>query len=117
MLQWLKNAFAVDSPGPLTPSDAEREVVDWLAAAIVRRRLQTPAILLLESSAPLNFLASQLLVLAAPAAELFVHQGRYEALQTLLERRGSVDYICRRIEALADPPRSLLSSEPGHRAT
>jgi hypothetical protein len=101
MPAWLRNAFAIEPPGPAVPTDEEREVVERLAAAIVRRGMTSPALLLLESSRPLNFLGSQLLLFLGPVADLVLRGPGHRILQQFLERRGSVEYICRRIETLA----------------
>lgn len=101
MFRWLKHAFAVEPPGPLTPTDDERRVLDRLAGEVARRGLAMPALLVLECSRPLNFVASQFLVFIAPFAELIFNPADYRTLRGLLERRGSVEYICRRIEESA----------------
>ena len=98
MVSWLKHAFAVDPPGPSVPTDDEKRVVERLAGEIVRRGLTAPALLFLESSRPLNFLGSQVLVFCAPFAEVFFKAADYRTLTGFLERRGSVEYACRRIE-------------------
>ena len=100
MVRWLKHAFAVDPSGPAEPTEDEKRVVDRLAGEIVRRGLTAPALLFLESSRPLNFIGSQLLVFFAPFAELIFKPADYRALTGFLEHRGSVEYTCRRIEAL-----------------
>lgn len=97
---WLRRAFALDPPGAAQPTAAEREIVERLAAAIVRRGMSGPALLLLESSRPLNFLGSQLLLFLGPMADLVLRGPGHRVFQQFLERRGSVEYICQRIEAL-----------------
>ncbi|MBU0637230.1 MAG: hypothetical protein KKB50_00040 [Planctomycetes bacterium] len=103
MRDWLKNAFAVEPPEPASPSLAEQQLVDRLSAAIVRRHLTTPALLLGECSRPFHFVGSQLLICAAPLAEVVFCRDSYRVFARFLERRGSIAYICRRIEALARP--------------
>ena len=100
MASWFKHAFAVDPPGPALPTDDEKRVVERLATEVVRRGLTAPALLFLESSRPLNYLGSQLLVFFAPFAELVFKPADYRTLTGFLEHRGSVEYTCRRIEAL-----------------
>lgn len=100
MVKWLKHAFAVDPPGPVTPTEDQKRVVERLASEVVRRGLTAPALLFLESSRPLNYIGSQLLVFCAPFAEIIFKPADYRALTTFLEHRGSVEYTCRRIEAL-----------------
>ena len=91
MVKWLKHAFAVDPPGPATPTEDQKRVVDRLAGEIVRRGLTAPALLFLESSRPLNYLGSQLLVFCAPFAEIIFKPADYRALTTFLEHRGFDD--------------------------
>lgn len=103
MIQWLKRAFAVETPGAAAPSEIEARLVQRLAGEIVRRGLATPALLALESSRPLSFLGSQLLTFAAPLGELVVAPSDYQALTRLLERRDGVDWLAR---AIADAAKS-----------
>ena len=93
-MHWLRHAFAVDPPGPAEPTDAERPVVDRVCAEISRRRMTTPALLLLESSRPLGFLASQAMHLFTPALSVLTDTGEYERFAAFLSRRGSIDWIC-----------------------
>jgi hypothetical protein len=97
---WLKHAFAVESADQLRPSDEEAALVDRLAQAVVRRGMATPAILALECSRNLNFIASQVLVFFAPVARLIFNRGEYTLFTGFLERRGSIEYLCDRIEEL-----------------
>lgn len=103
MPAWLKHAFAVDPPGPAKPSEQEAALIDRLARAVARRGMETPAIVALECSQNLNFLASQALVFFAPILQLIFNRTEYETVIRFLERRGSIEYITRRIEAVADP--------------
>jgi hypothetical protein len=95
---WFKHAFAVDPPGPATPDELERDLIDRLCREIVRRRLTTPALVFLETSHPLNYIGSQFMLFFAPVVELIVAREKYRTLVGFLERRGSIEYICQRIE-------------------
>jgi hypothetical protein len=95
---WLKHAFEVDPPGPAEPSAEERDLIDRLARAVVRRGMTTPAILALECSRNLNFIASQVLVFFAPLVKLIFNRREYSIFTGFLERRGSIPYLCDRIE-------------------
>ena len=99
MTSWLKHAFEVDPPGPAEPSAEERDLIDRLARAVVRRGLTSPALIFLECGRPLNFLASQFMVFFAPIVTTIFRGQEYPILAQFLDRRGSVEYICRRIEA------------------
>ncbi len=102
MPAWLKHAFAVDPSGPTTPSDAEAALVERMARWVVRRGLATPAIMALDCSHNLNFLASQAMVFFAPIVQIIFSGREYGVFTGFLERRGSIEYMCRRIEALND---------------
>ena len=111
-MRWLKHAFAVDADGPAEPTDTQRAIVDRICREVVRRRISTPALLFLEANRPLNYLGSQVMHFFAPLATVLLDKGSYQAFATFLEHRGSIEYLCRRIEALeaesdrkgADPP-------------
>lgn len=78
-------------------SDEERALLDGLADGLARRRLGTVAILFLDSAKPLGFVASQLLHAFHP-----ILGGRsLERVARLLERRGAVELLIRRLEARA----------------
>jgi hypothetical protein len=94
----LKHAFAVEPSGPAEPTPEQRAIVDRLCREIVRRHLTAPALLYLEVSRPLNYLGSQAMHFFRPiVAALFDTRG-YEQFACFLERRGSVDYLCARLE-------------------
>ncbi|MCL4209520.1 MAG: hypothetical protein HRU76_11520 [Phycisphaeraceae bacterium] len=100
MKRWFRHAFAVDKPGPAEPSDAEREVVDKVCAQIVKRHLTTPSLIFLEMSRPLNYIGSQTMHFFAPFVWAVTDPRGFETFAGFLERRGSIEYICRRIEAM-----------------
>ena len=102
MRGWLKHAFAVEVDGSTEPSRQEAALVDRLARGVVRRGLAAPAILLLDCSHNLNFVASQALVFFAPIMRIIFNARDYGLMTAFLERRGSIEYICRRIEAFRE---------------
>ena len=81
------------------PED-ERALVERLATAVVDRRLETPTILLLESTKPLAFLGSQTLHFFEPMVSTFVDRPEYSVATRLLEDRDKVEVLLNRIEAL-----------------
>ena len=93
-----KRAFAVDSDKPLEPTDPQRAIVDRVAKEIARRRLTTPALVFLEMSRPLNFVAAHAMHFLQPIAAIVLDTQSYQQFAEFLEHRGSVDYLCRRIE-------------------
>lgn len=103
MKEWLKHAFHVDPPGPAEPTEEQAEVVDWVCRQIVKRHLTTPALAALEMSRPMNFIGSQALRFLQPFVSAILskhgHAG-YAHFAAYLERRGSLEFMCRRIEDL-----------------
>ena len=99
-MQWLKHAFAVDQPGPAEPSEDQRALVDDLCREIVRRGMTAPALIFLEMSRPLNYIGAQALHFFAPMISAVTKSDGHRKLAVYLERRGSIDFLCRRIEEL-----------------
>ena len=98
---WLKHAFAVEPAGPVQPTDAQRAVIDRVCRAVVARGLATPALIFLESVRPLNYVSSQTLHFFQPVLSVVADQAACRDLADFLEHRGSVDYLCQRIEELS----------------
>ena len=105
MASWLRNAFAIDAAGDATPTAEEAALADRLAGAIARRGLSSPAIMALECSRNLNFIASQTLVFLAPILTILFNRREYALVTQFLERRGCVEYLCKRIELMTDDPK------------
>lgn len=103
-IDWLKHAFAIEPEGPVEPTEAQRVVVERLCEQVVARGLATPALVFLESVRPLNFVTSQMLQFFAPILSAVGDREACQSLADFLEHRGSVDYLCRRIEELAKKP-------------
>jgi len=99
-VKWLKHAFAVDPPGPAEPTEEQRAAVDKICREIVRRHLTTPALLFLEMSRPLNYIGSQTMHFFQPLIGVLTDSKGPEHFALFLEKRGSIEYICRRIEDL-----------------
>jgi hypothetical protein len=71
---------------------------DWL----VERRLETPAILFLESVRPLSFVGAQGMYFLEPFARAIFNVKDYERLARMLERRSNLEVLVRTIEDAAD---------------
>jgi hypothetical protein len=77
--------------------------------------MTTPAILFLETVRPLNFVSSQVLQFFRPVLSVVADPAACRELAEFLEHRGSIDYLCRRIEELAGrPPGETRSSDQNH---
>jgi hypothetical protein len=102
----LKHAFAIDPPGPAVPTAEQRSAIDAICREVVRRRMVTPAIVILEMARPLNFVGAQTLhffspFLSAVGGLAGTHVGElHKHLAEFLEHRGSIDYIVAQLEEL-----------------
>jgi hypothetical protein len=99
-VSWLKHAFAIDSPGEINPNETQRALVEKICSEVVRRRLTAPALFTLEMSRPLNYISAQFLHFLQPFVTVIADKNEYENLTLFLEQRGSLEYVCRRLEAL-----------------
>lgn len=83
-------------------SEEERELLDKLADGIVKRRLTPAAIFFLESMKPMGFVGSQVLIFFRPIIQaIWSSPTTYDQLARILEHRGSIELLLRRIEARA----------------
>ncbi|HEY3245918.1 MAG TPA: hypothetical protein VGM03_21460 [Phycisphaerae bacterium] len=112
MRNWLRHAFAVEPPGPAEPDDAERAAVDRIVLEIGRRGLITPALLFLETGRNLNYVGAALLHYVGPFATALLNPQHYQAFATFLERRGSIDYLCGRLESWRAEPDAPEAPRP-----
>ncbi len=99
-MTWIKNAFAVDPPGPAIPTEPQRKVVDRVCLEIVRRHMSTPGLIFLETFRPLSYVGSQVLHFFQPIVSAVLRGEGYQHFTDFLEQRGSIDYLCERIEKL-----------------
>jgi hypothetical protein len=97
---WWKHAFAIEPDGPIEPTEAQRAILERLCRLVVARGMATPALVFLETVRPLNYVSSQVLQFFNPVLTLVADPAACRDLAEFLEHRGSVDYLCRRIEEL-----------------
>ena len=97
-MKWLKHAFAIDDSeiSELTPED--QELVRKLCEQIVRRGLSVPALFLLETFRPLNYLSSQAIHFFSPFLSAITESNSHNRFAAFLEKRNSVDYLCSELE-------------------
>jgi len=93
----------------LSPED--RGLIEALAARVVRMQLVVPAILFLESSKPLSFLGSQVMVFFEPFVTTFFTAEGYKRASRLMEDRANVELLIRRIEALESEAQEVRAQE------
>jgi hypothetical protein len=87
-------------PAPEGPArTAEDEaLLDRIALGVVRWGMSVPAVFLLESSKPLNFVGSQFLHFLSPIAHSLLDARELDRLAAMLERRDTVEELIVRIE-------------------
>jgi hypothetical protein len=90
----------VSEPETLAPED--QALFDKLAAWLVARRLETPAILFLETVRPLSFVGSQAMIFFEPFARALFAVKDYDRIARLMERRSNLELLVRTIEHAAD---------------
>lgn len=98
---WWANAFAVErtDSGGVEPNERQRVMLDRVCEEIVRRKLTTPALLFLEMSKPLNYVSAQALHFFHPIVAAVFNAEGYRQFAEYLEKRGSIEWMCRRLEA------------------
>ncbi len=95
--QWLKHAFSLqDGYEPLT--ERQLELLERIATFVVRRHMQVPALVVLESAKPLNYVGSQAMAFFEPMVRALFDAAEYGELRAILERRHSIETLIRKIE-------------------
>ena len=93
----LKHAFSLAGMDePLTGD--EEAVLDRIAQAIVRRRLQVMAVLTLESTKPLSYVGSQAMAFFEPVVQALFSATEYSDVRRILEHRQSMELLITKIE-------------------
>ncbi len=77
----------------------QEALIDRLADWIVRQRLVTPAMFLLEANKPFGFLGSQALWMLQPLLGPAIGHDRVAAWAQLLQSRDGVERLLARLEA------------------
>ena len=101
MFAWLQHAFAVEPSGPVEPSSAQAAAIDAVCREIARRGMALPAQMVLDSSAPLGFLAGQSLRFFEPFLTTVLDPVGVREFAGFLEKRGAVEYIAKRLDAMS----------------
>lgn len=101
----LRHAFAVTPEGQaLSPEDGA--LLERVADAVIRRGMAAPAMVLLESMGPMNFLGSQALHFFTPLLDVVFPQRDIERVALLLERRDTLSRLAAIIDRRADAHRT-----------
>lgn len=100
-------------PFEVTLTDEERDAwIERAAREVVRRRMEVPAVFMLEMHRPLSFLGSQALIVATPFLGALAGTDNVLKLSKLLEDSRNVERLVDRIEELAAESQSLAPGEP-----
>jgi hypothetical protein len=83
-------------------ADEDRALLARLAARIVEMRLETPAILTLETARPLSVVAGQAMLFLEPIAQMLFRFTDYRRIAALVERRDAIEALVQLIEQAAD---------------
>lgn len=86
---------------PLSEEETQKFVTD-VATAIVKRRLETPAVLFLEMHKPLSYIAGQGLIVAMPFLGPILGQDRIARFSRFLQGRDNLERLIQRIEDMAE---------------
>lgn len=97
------------------PAERRAELLGKMAKRIVDLRLTPVAIVMLESSKPLSFIGSQLMVFLQPIFTAVFPFRQYDEIAALLEDRKNVELFIQTIEKTEDDRRH--GSERDHQNT
>ena len=102
IIEQFKHAFAIGpQPGPAGEVRELPEFLERIAAGVVDRGLETPAVIALESVIPLNFLGSQVMYAVWPLVKMVADGVDFQEVATALEDRETLRELVMRIEELA----------------
>lgn len=86
-----------------------------LAKEIVDRSLTAPAVMFLESTKPLSFLGSQIMVFFSPFVKAFWDGASYDQLSALLEDRENIEILLEEMERLESERGAIRREEKARR--
>jgi hypothetical protein len=96
-------------------TDDDRALFERLARCVVELRLETPALLTLETARPLSVLAGQAMLFFEPFAQALFRLPDYRRLAALVERREAMEALAAMIERAADE-REQAREKPGKKS-
>ena len=82
------------------PAEGDQTLITKVAERVVRMRMSVPAIFFLESSKPLAFVGSQLLIFLEPFVQTLFNFAQYQRFALLMEDRDNWEALVRKIEDL-----------------
>ncbi len=113
-LSWLKNAFALDaSPGSEVSPEVDA-LLNRLICEVMRRKLEVPALMLLEMGRPLGNLSAQVLHFVQPIAGCLFNANELQFWASFLERSDALKLLADRLESQARPSYCMQTSHPAN---
>lgn len=82
--------------------ERREEILTKIAQKVIDLRLTPVAVVMLESSKPLSFVGSQLMVFLQPVVTSIFPFHQYDEVAALLEERSNVEALIQKIEELED---------------
>jgi hypothetical protein len=83
-------------------SDDDRALLERLAKRVVELRLETAALLTLETARPLSVIAGQAMLFFEPFAQAMFRLPDYRRVAALVERRDAMEALAGMIERATD---------------
>jgi hypothetical protein len=96
-IERLKYAFAIGHEPPQLTDDDKVSIMS-IGDSICRRRMDVPAIMALETLRPMNFLASQVMVMLQPFVGFLTDDTFFVSCQAAFEKRESVGFLIEYLE-------------------
>jgi len=92
------------------PSAADAALMDEAARRVAESRLAVPAMMFLESIAPMNLVTANMLHLLTPVLGIALSPALLERVALLLERRETIPDFVRRIDAAEEARRRAAAA-------
>ncbi|MGB9741731.1 MAG: hypothetical protein ACP5JB_02040 [candidate division WOR-3 bacterium] len=96
----------------ITP-ERKNEILTRIARKTVDLRLTPIAIVLLESTKPLSFVGSQLMVFFQPIVTALFPFHQYDEIAALFEDRANIEILIQKIEQLEEERKNPKTSNEG----
>jgi hypothetical protein len=109
----MSSEFDIDPERDPADEHARDALIDSMARQVVARRLETPALFVLEAHRPLSVMAGQALYVGAPLLGVFFGFSKVQQWARLLEDRDNIDRIIKRIEELSDRHAASVEAREG----
>ena len=93
-------------------TDDDRALLERLARRVVELRLETPALLTLETARPLSVIAGQAMLFFEPFAQALFRLPDYRRVAALVERREALEALSALIERATDEREQAGKKKP-----